>query len=247
MRARLVGGFEGGRVVAVDVEARGNGAARGELGEAGPRQVIRPRSARGSLPGARPVVGGLLVALSVLGLLASYRAATDAPSTRYVVAARDVGPGQQLEAADLDLVEIDLPPTLAGHAFKDVATLLGATSIAAVEAGELVQHGAVTRPEGAPERAQISIPVAPSRALQGQLRPGDRVDVIVTDDRSGGPVTTTVVAGATVVEVFGVGDALGAGSSITVTLSVPPSVLEAVAEAASVGDVTLARTTGVTS
>ncbi len=67
--------------------------------------TVRPR--RG-LPSGRAVVGGFLVALAAIGVFAAYTSATAEPVTEYVVAARDLTPGEQLTSGDVELVAIDL-------------------------------------------------------------------------------------------------------------------------------------------
>jgi hypothetical protein len=131
---------------------------------------------------------------------------------------------------------------------RDADVLDGAVALAPIAAGELVQVSAVARPDGAPDRAQISIPVDPGFALNGDvdlLDAGERVDVIVTYTTGGAPETSTVAAGAEVVAVYRPEDTVGGGGSVTVVLAVPRSELEAVAQAAAAGQVTIARTTGV--
>ncbi len=199
------------------------------------------------LPGGRAVVGGMLVALSVVGLFAAYQAANRAPTTRYVVVTSALSPGDRIAASDLSAVSIDLPASQAAGAFTDIGEVEGATLLSPLAAGELVQSSAVARPVGAPEHAQISLPVDPARALGGELRAGDVVDVIVSGSAAGAgrASASTIVEAATVVKVFTGSGGIGVASSVTVVLSVPPDRLEAVADAASSGDVTLARTTGV--
>lgn len=217
-----------------------NGSAPGSSA----RQV-RPLT---RLPGSRAVVGGFLVAASAVGTFAAYTAATTAPAGSYVVVTDDLGAGERLTATDLALVALDLPPEQHRLAFSDPAVLDGATALAPLAAGQLVQTSDVAKPAGGPHRAQISLSLDPGSALGGDpglLGPGERVAVIATYTQAGAPETATVSTDAEVVRVLGAGERTGAGG-LTVVLAVPPDDLEPLAQAAAAGVVTLARTTGVT-
>lgn len=221
-----------------------------------PRVGARPASATGTggqvrprprLPGSRAVVGGFLIAASAVGTFAAYTSATTGPAGSYVVVRADVGAGERLARADLDLVALDLPPDQHRLAFTDLAVLDGATALAPLAAGQLVQTSDVAKPVGGPERAQISLSLDPGSALGGDpalLGPGERVAVIVTYTQAGAPETVTVSSDAEVVRVLGGGERTGTGG-LTVVLAVPPRDLEPLAQAAAAGVVTLARTTGV--
>lgn len=203
---------------------------------------------RRALPGGRAVAGGFLVAASAVGVFSAYRSADAGPSTTYLVAASDIRAGQRLAAGDVAAVALDLPDAQHRRVLRDAALVDGAVALAPIAAGELVQVSAVARPEGAPDRAQISMPVDPGFALNGDtalLDAGDRVDVIVTYTTGGAPETTTVASDAEVVAVYRPEDAVGGAGSVTVVLAVPRRELEAVAQASAAGQVTLARTTGL--
>ncbi|MDP9452745.1 MAG: hypothetical protein M3P97_05020 [Actinomycetota bacterium] len=200
------------------------------------------------LPGGRAVVGGLLVAVSAIGVFAAYTNANASPDRSYAVVRADVAAGQRLSRTQLGLVPLDLPVDQRRLAFTELDLLDGATVLAPMTAGQLVQSGDVAKPAGGPERAQISVALDPGRALGGDpglLGPGERVAVIATFTQAGEPLTETVSADATIVRVLGGGDELGGSSGLTVVLAVPPGDLEPIAQATAAGVVTLARTTGL--
>jgi Flp pilus assembly protein CpaB len=206
------------------------------------REVGRRRA----LPSGRAVVGGFLVAAAVVGVVAVSTGTGGTPSDSYVVVRVDVDAGAVLRPGDLELVPLDLPDAQRAVSYTDLAVLDGATALAPLAAGQLVQSSDVAKPPGGPGLATVSLPVEPARALEGQLRRGDRVDVIATSTEGGGPRTRTVTAGALVVDVVERGGGgLGGPTELSVELAVPPADLEAVAEAGAVATVTLARTTGV--
>jgi Flp pilus assembly protein CpaB len=207
---------------------------------------VLPR--RRALPGGRAVAGGFLVAASAVGVFAAYRSAGAAPTTTYLVAAGDIRAGERIDAGDVARVALDLPDAQHRRVLRDPAVVDGAVALAPIAAGELVQVSDVARPDGAPDRAQISIPVDPGFALNGDvdlLDAGERVDVIVTYTAGGTPETSTVAADAEVVAVYRPEESVGGAGSVTIVLAVPRAQLEPVAQAAAAGQVTIARTTGV--
>lgn len=206
---------------------------------------LRPVQRRRSLPGGRAVVGGFLVTASAVGVFAAYTAADSGPSASYAVVRGDVAAGDRLASQDLALVPLELPVAQRQLVFTEVEGLIGATALGPLAAGQLVQASDVANPAGGPDRAQISLPVDPGRALNGELRPGESVDVIVTYTEGGAPSTSTVSTGAAVVRVVGGDESVGSSRAVTVVLAVPPSDLEPLAQAAAAGEVALARTTGL--
>lgn len=211
-------------------------------GSGAPRAVVRRRT----LPGGRAVVGGFLVAASAAGIFAAWSATTSGPTARYVVVTADVAPGDVIDAGDLSLVAVDLPPSQRRVSFTDLDTIVGATALAALVDGQLVQTSDVAKPVGAPDRAQVSLRLEPGAAVGGDLRAGDVVDVIATYTSGGAPVTSTISRGALVVKVLSDDARVGAGGSIVLVLAVRPDELEPIASASTAGHVTIARTTGVT-
>lgn len=219
---------------------RSNGSGAGPA----PREVRPPRR----LPGGRAVVGGFLVAASAVGVFAAYTSAVSTPDDSYAVAGVDVQAGDRLSAAELLLVPIELPDDQRRLAFADLGLLDGATALAPLTAGQLVQASDVAKPVGAPERAQISVSLDPGNALGGDpalLGEGERVAVIVTYTQAGSPETTTVSDDAVVVRVIDGRDRVGGGAGLTVVLAVAPADLEPLAQAAAAGAISIARVTGV--
>ncbi len=206
----------------------------------GHREVRRRRT----LPSGRAVTGGFLVAAAVVGVVAVTSAGDTAPTASYAVVTADVDAGDVLGPGDLALVPLELPDAQRAVSYDDLAVLDGATALGPLAAGQLVQSSDVAKPPGGPGLATVSLPVEPARALEGELRRGDRVDVIATSTDAGAPATRTVAAGALVVDVIEGGGGLGGPTGMAVELAVPPEDLEAVAEAGAVATVTLARTTG---
>ena len=210
-------------------------------GHGAPRRVTRRRA----LPGGRAVVGGFLVAASATGIFTAWSAASSGPTASYVVVTGDVAAGERLDAGDLALVAVDLPASQRRVSFTDLDTIVGATALAPLVDGQLVQTSDVAKPMGAPERAQVSLRLEPGAAVGGELRAGDVVDVIATYTAGGEPQTSTISRGALVVKVLQDDARVGAGGSLVLVLAVRPAELEPIAAASAAGHVTIARTTGI--
>lgn len=206
------------------------------------RSIVRRRG----IPNSRAVVGGLLVAVSMAGAYAA-STATGGQEPRFLVAARALTPGQHLVAADLESEPMRLPQSMAGGlAFRNVSSVLGAVVVAPLRSGELLQAGDIVSSTGGRESREISIPIDASRALDGELSPGDRVDVLATYGSGVGAATMAVAKNTTVVSVSR-STSLGASAGLIVTLSIAtPSEVLAVANAVDAGEVILARSTGDT-
>lgn len=215
------------------------GADAGEPAHANGRRITRSRS----LPGPRAVVGGLLVALAVLGTFVAAHGSSGNAGRPTVVAAHDLAAGTKLTAGDLRVVVVDLPAAQARVTFADPRRLAGVTLLAPVAQGELVQSGIVAvRPTTG---QQVSFPIDASRALGGALRPGEHVDVLATYGGDGADSYTVAVAqDVAVAEIRGAGTgAFVEGNRslvLTVTLADPAQVL-AVTHAARGGALTVVR------
>jgi Flp pilus assembly protein CpaB len=196
---------------------------------------------RMGLPGARAIVGGLLVAVAGVSTFLAWRQASGAADTSYAVAARPIPPGQSLTTADVRFESLDLPAGLAAAAFSDAAALEGRVALGPIGDGELVQLGQVSDPGQANPAAQLSFSIARDRAVDGRLRSGDRVDVFVTDDAG----TTAVAEGVQIVDVTAHDDgSFGTTGELTITLTVvDPALREPLIQAVREGEVTLVRST----
>ncbi|MDG2111467.1 MAG: SAF domain-containing protein [Actinomycetota bacterium] len=152
---------------------------------------IRPRRV---WPGSRALVGGLLVAIAGLGLFAAYQRSEAQPTTSYVVATVDIAPGTTVTLDMVGLQNFELPASVAAGAFGANADdeLLGSVAVGPIAAGEILQRAAL-RPGGeggdAPAPYEQSFELESSRALNGDLRAGEYVDVVATVG-SGSAATT---------------------------------------------------------
>jgi len=216
----------------------GGGATEGEM-HASPRTVARPAG----VPGARAVLGGVLVALSGLATFVMWARANGTPEHAYAVAADTLEPGDPVGPDAVRWVRMDLPGGVAGAAFDDGAGLEGRVALAPIAEGELIQAASLSDQGGHDPTAELSIALARERAVNGRLRPGDLVDVYATPrDES----TKQVATGIRVLDVSEAGGTFDGGGDLTVTLGVSAAEEQlAIVDAAADGTVTLIRTTHV--
>jgi Flp pilus assembly protein CpaB len=208
-----------------------------------PRSIIHRRS----LPSGRAVTGGFLVALAALGVFVASRGAGEHRSRSFVVVARDVTAGTTLSPSDLTVSAIDLPDQVAARSFTEPAAVVGQIAVAPLTAGELVESSNLVGGDATDSRVELSLPIERSRAVDGLLQPGEKVDVLATY-ADGGPGETVVVTRDAEVRRVDSGShtALGATDDTILVLAIAdPDEALAVAHASQAGKVTVIRSTGV--
>lgn len=193
----------------------------------------------------RSIVGGLLVAGAVLGtFVASGRGEREADTV--LVAARDLRLGESLGPADVESRPATLPADARSFVLSDPASLEGAVALAPLRAGELVQRSAVlaAASPGEAGRHEYALPVERERALDGELVPGERVDVLATYGTGEGAFTVTTASGAAVIDVRSSSRSFAEGDRLVVLLAVRDGaqVIET-AHASVAATVTLVRAT----
>ena len=218
-------------------------AASGETAggdEAHRRSVHRRRG----LPGGRAATGGLLVAVAAVGLFAA--AGRDGAPTRrsYVVARHALAAGTRLQASDLGSVSLDLTVELRTRAFVRAEPLLGATLVAPLGAGELVQASAVVARRGDAASREISFTLERGRVGSG-IKEGERADLVATYGSGNDAFTLVVVRQALLVGLDRARTSAGDTGPATITVSVDdPADALALAHAVQLGKLTLVRATG---
>lgn len=204
----------------------------------------RPPARRRPLPGGRAIVGGLLVAASAVGLFALSTRAQAGPRQAYVVVRHAMAPGARLSPSDLSRLPLDLPPVLAQRAFRDVRTLVGATVVAPLSPGELVQASAVVAKPSGPASREITFAVARA-TLAGGLERGERVDVVATYGSGVDAFSTVVLRQALVVGLDRGRDRVAGGNEAAITVAVDdPDDALALAHAVQLAKLTVVRATG---
>lgn len=208
------------------------------------RRLPRPR--RG-LPDSRAVVGGLLVASAALGTWWISAESGRTPPMSYVIATRQIDPGQRIETDDLRLAPMALPPSVAAGAFTRVSAVAGSVALGPIGEGGLVQGHVIVPSTGTHAGREISFAVETPWAVDGVLRPGDRIDVFATSASEDEHDTTEVLSGALVRHVSNTGGGLGETTGLTITVAVSAAAdLDRAVSALRAADLTVVRATGVT-
>jgi Flp pilus assembly protein CpaB len=217
-----------------------------------------PKTLVASRLNLRLLVGLLVLGGAIMGLVLVYRGAQ--PRTVDVLrAARDLSPGQVLQADDLQPVSEALPDDVASRlvAVTDRPTLVGRRLSQPLYAGDLVtrrQMEPATRRLGPGERL-YALPVPGDTAAGLHLQASDQVEIVVTTDKTRPDQANTKVV-LPAVSIFSVGstdasvgfavasspDRSGAGSSrlTTVVLRTDDAGYQALAKAREIGDLDLA-------
>jgi Flp pilus assembly protein CpaB len=198
------------------------------------------------IPRHRAVLGGLLIALAAALAFLAASAGDSTPTRAVVIARRDITPGAQITAADLERRSVPVSDDLASHGFSTTDELVRATALAPVGAGELVQRSAIRTETSPTSGSGFSFAIDREHALDGNLRPGDSVDVLATFG-SGLDAETAVLASTVRIAQITTTDATsvaGAGRLvITAEFSDGEQLLD-VAHAAQVAALTLVRSNG---
>jgi pilus assembly protein CpaB len=189
------------------------------------------------------IVAGLAGMLLTLALLRSADRRVEV-----AVAAHDLRAGSVVGPDDIRSERVkmddDLLDTVLGP--DDVADLDGAVATETIRAGELIASTDVRAPATSSGLRAVSIPIEPARAVNGELVPGDRVDVLLAAEQE----VAIIVADAEVLDVSDpdAGGALGeVDEQFTVTLAVDAPETQLLAAAITDGDMLIARSTGAKS
>ena len=196
--------------------------------------------ARRSLPSGRAVVGALLVTISALGLYAANRAAAAPPETTWLVARRDIPSGHRITASDLGRARMQLIGETEAVSFSDPGEVIGHLSISPVAKDELLQRSDIAAHRAATGTARrLTLDLTAAQGLNGQIAPGDLVDITAT---GADPGSTQLIVRSALISSVDSGDrgGVGAGGGITVSLVVADAdSAQLVIDAAEHGKVTL--------
>jgi len=199
---------------------------------------------RRSLPGSRAVIGGFLIAAAAVITFGAYTGATRPSRQMYVVAALPLAPGARITAPDLRLVALDLPdPAVRRQVFGSVDELVGASVLAPIAPGSLVEADEVVGRGGAPGTREISVSIDSSRAVGGTLKAGEFVDVLSTFGQGAASSTIVMVPHVEVLDISAAGaNSIGSSANEVIVLAVPDGTsAEAVADADTATQLSLVR------
>ena len=194
------------------------------------------------LPGGRAVLGGVLMAVAVVGVFLAYeQAGAGARATRSSWRRAPIRVGEVLEAVDLR-TRRRRPARRRRRRFADVDALVGRVALGPIGEGEIVQAGSVTD-ESADARTctrwRSRSPAARSRSAGSSRASGSTSSSPTTTARS------SVVRGAQVVQIGAEDDgSLTSDREISLVVAVPTGdAVAAVVHALRTGDVTVVRST----
>jgi len=208
------------------------------------RVLRRPRRAD-----PRALIGMCLTLAALAGSVAFWVSATD---TRPVlIATHDLPAGATLRRSDLSIsyVRLDEPVYRAALSSEALESLVGRRLGEPLHADQLLARAQLADQFGlAPEQVAITIPARPDSAVNGRLRPGDAVQVLVTvADKARGEVHAHPVLDRAVVFEVGRDTSLASsagsdasdgarGSIASVTLAVTADQARKLAEARRSGE-----------
>jgi Flp pilus assembly protein CpaB len=140
------------------------------------RALHRPRRAD-----PRAIVGVFLTLAALAGSVAFWVSATEARPV--LVAARDLPAGATLSASDLGIAYIRADDAVYHAALPSdmLESLVGRQLGEPIHAQQVLARAQLADRFGlAPDQVAITIPARPDSAVDGRLRPGDSVQVLVT-------------------------------------------------------------------
>ncbi|MEX2324268.1 MAG: hypothetical protein WD576_00830 [Nitriliruptoraceae bacterium] len=200
------------------------------------------------MPTGRAVVGALLIAGAVLGVLAAHSDANAPPETHYIVAAQHIPQGTVV--ADESAVRsyfgelaVDLVGPVAERSLQleDLRSLLPFATVGPLEPGDLLSRTLAVDVD-ALHRHVVTLALPPSRALAGRLTAGEQVNVFATYSRAGDAYTVLVAERVELIAVEDVdSEGFGARDVVLTVAANDPGDIQAVGHAASVANVFLSR------
>jgi len=196
----------------------------------------RPRRGRPARAHILMTLAGLFTAVAVYVVL------QDAdPGQRVLVATTELQAGTVVPPEAVAAVAVDVSDAQAARLVPAAArdAVIGQVSANHLMPGDLIGRSDLRQPAAPEDRRAMALPVGREHAVAGDLRTGDRVDVIAVEDG----VARYVATGLPVIASGG-GDSLD--DTWTLTVSVDEQAALALARAIADTDVTVTRATGAT-
>jgi Flp pilus assembly protein CpaB len=184
------------------------------------------------------VFGAVMVGLAML--LGVWVFSTSSQRISVIVAARDIAPGEVIEANDLRVVEMGRTGGLRAIQPSQQQLVVGQAARGPIPEGTMLNTGLFASRERVIPAGQVVVGAAlePGAAPGTGLAAGDRVDVLAVVKATGAPASVapvaSVVASGTVWSVQPVGQG-AASSKLMVSLLVPAETQAVVAQAAADG------------
>jgi len=205
--------------------------------------IIRPRR---TWPGSRATIGGLLVAVAAIGLFAAFQQANSEPDTLYLVATQTIGPGTVLTAEHLGAQRMELPAGLSDRSFDALEenVVLGSITTETIGKGELLQVSDIRVGTGQSALAsfEMSFRIDTDRAVNGGLRPGEKVNIVATVGSGSDAPTEIVLTNIVLLDVTSAGESSLAANRQVITIALDSAADSlSIASAADKGTLTLVR------
>ena len=198
-------------------------------------------------PNLRAALGALLITGAVVAVLSLADSNSEDRARTVVVATRPLTSGEILDPADLGLTMAGLDEDIAANAFTSIEELAGAAMLAPLGSGEILQRSAVlTDPDSLEGATEFSFPIDAQHAMNGDLRPGETIDLLATFGSNIDATTSVLARDLRIIRsvvVDGSSFETGTRLSLTVALPVGTDVLTIV-HATRVAELTAIRTTG---
>lgn len=192
---------------------------------------------------ARTILG---LFLFVSSFVAGQRLLATEPTTSPVwVASRDLSPGTELSPEDLQVVEVDLPPSLSGSYAAADLDLTTAVLSQPVLKGQMIPVAWTAASNGLESRL-MSVPLSPEHAVGGDLRSGDVVDIYATFKGERGDARTVLLAASVeIVDTVAGSELIGASGEIGgATISVSEEEAPRIAFALRTADLDIVKVVG---
>lgn len=182
------------------------------------------------------ILAGLLAALLNFSLLQQRD-----ETFSVVVASGPLLPGQTVQLADFDFVEIRATDEVLGTLIMadEISAIEGQVSVRSVPAGNLVLVSDFRTAAAPLEQRAMSIPIDEERAVAGELTSNDLIDIIVVDDGVASYIAIGIEILALPADQEGIGSA-----DFSVTVAIDAETALKVASALDYGELHLVRSTG---
>lgn len=170
-------------------------------------------------------------ALALMAGLAVHLATRPEPTTEVLVAATVLPPGVPL--AELEVDTRSLPPLPGLVEASRLDSVSQHSLLAALAPGEPLLESLLLPPGDRPD--SVALTLDPSQAVQGDLLPGDRVDIYASGDEGTAQIAWDVL-------VLSVGASSGmAGEQVALVLAADPDLAAAIIAAAAGSRIDLVR------
>ncbi len=164
------------------------------------------------------MLGAALITCAAAGVLVAHRSAQQPPSSRYLVATRDVAAGEVVTRDHLGSVAVDLPTALSATPESDASEIVGRVAAAnigkssLVSTGQLLEDGRLLDPGD----VEVTITLDPLRTPLDAIAEGETVHLLSTDPNGKG--SRVLSENVRLVSVSDEDDSAGIGSALGVSV-----------------------------